>query len=88
MSFFSKSCNKDEMMERISELETENERLRDSCKEYICECSNLELKNEKLRNLCEEKDEFFKEMISDGLRHGSSLAGKHMSDRNDYLKGR
>lgn len=67
MSFFSKSSSKDEMMERICELETENERLRD---------------------LCEEKDEFFKEMISDGLRHGSSLAGKHMSDRNDYLKGR
>lgn len=54
-------------MERISELETENERLRD---------------------LCEEKDNFFLEMISDGLRHGSSLAGKHMSDRNDYLKGK
>lgn len=39
-----------------------------------------------LENLCEEKDSFFKEMISDGMRHGSSLAGKHMSDRKRYLK--
>lgn len=41
-----------------------------------------------LENLCEEKDSFFKEMISDGMRHGSSLAGKHMSDRKKYLKGK
>ena len=33
------------------------------------------------------KDEFFLEMISDGLRHGSSLAAKHMSDRKKYLNG-
>lgn len=26
------------------------------------------------------KDSFFKEMISDGFRHGSSLAAKHMAD--------
>lgn len=67
MSFLNKSNSKNELMERICELETENERLRD---------------------LCEEKDSFFMEMISDGLRHGSSLAGKHMADRNDYLKGK
>lgn len=28
------------------------------------------------------------EMISDGLRHGSSLAAKHMSDRKKYKKGK
>ena len=27
---------------------------------------------------------FFKAMISDGLRHGSSLAGKHMADLREY----
>ena len=34
-----------------------------------------------LENLCEIKDSFFKELMSDGLRHGSSLAAKHMSDQ-------
>ncbi len=34
----------------------------------------------------EEKDIIFIEMISDGLRHGSSKAGKHMNDRKLYIK--
>lgn len=46
----------------------------------------LEKENERLRNLCDEKDSYFTEMISDGMRHGSSLAGKHMADRKEYLK--
>ena len=41
-----------------------------------------------LENLCEEKDSYFMEMISDGLRHGSSRAGQHMSDRKKYLNGK
>ena len=41
-----------------------------------------------LEGLCEEKDAHFKEAISDGLRHGSSLAGKHMADRKEYLSGK
>jgi hypothetical protein len=41
-----------------------------------------------LERLCEEKDSFFKESIADGLRHGSSLAAKHMSDRKKYLNGK
>lgn len=58
---------------------------------------NIELKNEnkrlrkRVRYLEREsdiKDNFFKEMISDGLRHGSKLAAKHMSDRKDYLNGK
>ena len=42
----------------------------------------------RLKNLCAEKDSFFDEMISDGLRHGSKLASKHMRDKKDYLKGK
>lgn len=38
--------------------------------------------------ICEEKDAWFKELISDGLRHGSSLAGKCMVDRRDWLLGK
>lgn len=38
-----------------------------------------------LEDLCDEKDAYFQEMISDGLRHGSSLAGKRMADRKQYL---
>ena len=42
----------------------------------------------RLRRLCNEKDAYFTEMISDGMRHGSSLAGKHMADRKKYKMGR
>ena len=38
-----------------------------------------------LEDLCETKDSFFKELMSDGLRHNSKLAAKHMRDRKDYL---
>ena len=41
-----------------------------------------------LEDLCEEKDSFFKELMSDGLKHKSSLAAKHMSDRKKYLNGK
>lgn len=41
-----------------------------------------------LENLCEKKDSFFKELMSDGMRHGSPLAAKHMADRREYLKGK
>ena len=41
--------------------------------------------NRDLRNLCSEKDSFFLELISDGLRHGSKLAARHMADRKKYL---
>lgn len=55
---------------RISKLEQEN-------KENIQRIQQLE-------SLCEEKDSYFMELMSDGLRHGSSLAAKHMSDRKKY----
>ena len=46
----------------------------------------LRKQNAKLVDLCNEKDSFFKEMISDGLRHGSPKAAKHMADRRDFLR--
>lgn len=51
---------------------------------------NAYLKKENLRlhNLCKEKDLFFKELMADGLRHGSKLAAQHMSDRKKYIHGR
>jgi len=48
----------------------------------------LKKENQRLRKLCKEKDKFFLEMISDGLRHGSPLAAKHMSDRKLYKQGK
>lgn len=39
-----------------------------------------------LKDLCEEKDTYFKELMSDSLKKGSSLAAKHMADRREYLK--
>lgn len=52
------------------------------------ENKRLRKRNKELVNLCEEKDSYFKEMISDGLRHKSPLAAKHMSDRKKYLRGK
>ena len=40
-----------------------------------------------LEQLCLEKDSYFIEMISDGLRRGSSLAAKHMADLKNIKKG-
>jgi len=42
----------------------------------------------RLEKLCHEKDSYFDAMISDGLRHGSKLASKHMRDKKDYLNGK
>lgn len=44
--------------------------------------------NKRLKKLCYEKDDFFTELISDGLRHGSKLAAKHMADRKKFLNGK
>lgn len=51
---------------------------------YVIRVQEKEIK--RLEALCEEKDEFFTEMIADGLRHGSALAARHMKDRNEFLK--
>ena len=48
----------------------------------------LQERNRQLKNLCEAKDDYFLELISDGLRHGSKLAAKHMADRKKYLNGK
>lgn len=51
---------------------------------------NRQLKKEvcRLKKRCAEKDAYFMAAISDGLRHGSPLAAKHMVDRREYLNGR
>ena len=48
----------------------------------------LRKSNRRLVDLSDEKDACFLEMISDGLRHGSSLAGKHMAYKKKYLRGK
>ena len=60
----------------------------ETIRKLISENKALKTKNKELVKLCKEKDSFFTEMISDGLRHGSKLAGKHMSDRKSYLHGK
>ena len=40
-----------------------------------------------LRTLCAEKDMHFDAVISDGMRHGSSLAASYMADKKQYLNG-
>ena len=48
----------------------------------------LKKENQRLHQLCEEKDNFFKELMSDALRNKSKLAAKHMTDRKNYLNGK
>lgn len=52
------------------------------------ENERLKKENRRLHNLCKEKDSYFMELMSDGLRHGSKLAAKHMSDRKKYMNGK
>lgn len=52
------------------------------------ENSYLKEENRRLHNLCEEKDSYFMELMSDGLRHGSALAAQHMADRKNYINGK
>lgn len=61
-------------------------------KQTIANLERLVTKQDKrikqLENLCAEKDSFFLSSISDGLRHGSKDAAKHMADRKKYLNGK
>ena len=74
------------------QLREENERLLEDKAQLADDLENergvsgcLASRVVELEDLCNEKDAYFQEMISDGLRHGSSLAGKHMADRKQYL---
>ncbi len=51
--------------------------------EKLCKAQGLRI--DELVELCDKKDAVFKVMISDGLRHGSSIAGRHMANRKKYL---
>lgn len=57
-------------------------------KHLKAEVMTLRKRNKELVNLCKEKDSFFDGVISDGLRHGSSLAARHMSEKKKYLRGK
>lgn len=79
------SHEKDQLLEKNTRLTEENAQLSD---DLVIECEvsdRLASRVVELENLCDEKDDYFRETISDGLRHGSSLAGKHMADRRQYL---
>lgn len=53
----------------------------------IAENMDLKSRNKALVDLCNIKDEHFKLVIADALRHGSKTAAKYMADRKNYLKG-
>ena len=50
------------------------------------ENQGLKKQNIELKRLCHEKDSHFRELMSDDLRHGGSLGGKHMADWREYKK--
>lgn len=60
--------------------------MKENYQKLLNENKLLKKDNKRLRKLCEEKDSFFMEMISEGLRKGSKLAAKHMAERKDYKK--
>ena len=70
-----------------SQLLKENARLVAENAKLVAENTILKEENAYLRKrvselvqLCLEKDKYFKQMISEGLRYGIPLAGKHMAD--------
>lgn len=79
------SHEKDQQLEKNARLTEENTRLSDDLVIEREVSDRLASRVVELENLCDEKDGYFRETISDGLRHGSSLAGKHMADRRQYL---
>lgn len=86
------SREKDQQLEKNARLTEENARLTEEntrlSDDLVIErevSDRLASRVVELENLCDEKDDYFRETISDGLRHGSSLAGKHMADRRQYL---
>lgn len=79
------SHEKDQLLEKNARLTEENAQLSDDLVIEREVSDRLASRVVELENLCDEKDDYFRETISDGLRHGSSLAGKHMADRRQYL---
>lgn len=79
------SHEKDQLLEKNTRLTEENAQLSDDLVIEREVSGRLASRVVELENLCDEKDDYFRETISDGLRHGSSLAGKHMADRRQYL---
>lgn len=79
------SHEKDQLQEKNARLTEENAQLSDDLVIEREVSDRLASRVVELENLCDEKDDYFRETISDGLRHGSSLAGKHMADRRQYL---
>ena len=79
------SHEKDQLLEKNTRLTEENAQLSDDLVIEREVSDRLASRVVELENLCDEKDDYFRETISDGLRHGSSLAGKHMADRRQYL---
>lgn len=64
-----------------SKKDKELEKLRISNKNQKKRIVDLERRHD-------EKDNFFKEVISENLRLGGKKGSKHMSDRKKYLKGK
>ena len=55
-------------------------------KEKLIELQEIRIQD--LVYLCEEKDAWFKKLMSEALKRGSSFAGKCMVDRREMLAGR
>ena len=61
-------------------VKLENAKLIAENAKLLAENAELIVENGRLKELCLVKDGHFIEVISDSLRHGSSLGAKHMAD--------
>ncbi|RRD94592.1 hypothetical protein EII17_07355 [Clostridiales bacterium COT073_COT-073] len=41
-----------------------------------------------LEKICQKQDQSINRLMSDGLRHGSTLAAKYMADKKKQLRGK
>lgn len=71
---------------REQALERENRKLKKENDEYAFNDFINKQRIQELEDLCEEKDSWMDTMMSDGLRHGSSEAGRQMAYKREYKK--
>lgn len=67
-------------------LFTDNVKLKEKTNELYMQNSRLLGDNMRLHVLIQEKDAVSKTIFSDGLRYGSPLCGRALSDLNQYYK--
>lgn len=89
--FFRKKKRKKEMEKLKKENIKHSEKIEKLSKRNTRQSRKITKQDKRIKDLekrSDEKDIYFKELMSDATRHGSSLGAKHMSDRKKYKQGK